>query len=196
MPQNCFLATLLTWSLRRWAAAVAGGVGTFLLIGLSTAIIENPVFGRSIPPTTWSMNVLIATSVLSGLLMATYVRNTGPALVRASQVDEIGADPRSARRGAVGGLLAYFAVGCPVCNKLALIALGSTGAVQYFAPVQPYLAAAGILALVWALIVRLRGEMTCAFGTRQADAPTADVPEEPELAGVRELFRPERRPGS
>ena len=195
MPQNCFLATLLTWPLRRWLAAAAGGLATFLLIGLSTAIIPNPLFGRSIPPTAWSMNVLIATSVLSGLLMATYVRNTGPALVRAAAVDPVAADPANARKGAIGGLLAYFAVGCPVCNKLALIALGSTGAVQYFAPVQPYLAAAGLLALIWALVVRLRGEMTCALGTRRvAPAATREPEQEQALAGASELFRPERRP--
>ncbi|HEX6886496.1 MAG TPA: hypothetical protein VF143_00205, partial [Candidatus Nanopelagicales bacterium] len=147
MGQHCFLATLLTWSLRRWL--VAGGVGivTLLTMGLPTAVIANPVFGRSIAPTTWAMDVLIATSALAGLLTSTYVRNDGPALVRSENTAGIAADPRSARRGALGGLLAYLAIGCPVCNKVVLIALGATGAVRIFAPVQPYLAALGLIAL-------------------------------------------------
>lgn len=168
MPQNCFLATLLTWSLRRWVVAVATGLGTFLLLGLPTAVIANPLFGRTIPPTPWAFRVLVVTSVLAGLLTATYVRNEGPAPVRAPSA-AVTADPRSARRGALGGLLAYLAIGCPVCNKVVLVALGSTGAVRLFAPVQPYLAAAGLVALIWALGVRLRGEMVCAWSPRKVD---------------------------
>lgn len=162
--QSCFLSTFLTWSLRRWVAALIVGGATYLLLGLVTAVIPNPVFGRSIPPTDWAAGVLLITSVLTGLLVATYVRNDGPAPVRPAVVEPM-ADGRQAKRGAIGAALAYFAIGCPVCNKLVLIALGSTGAVQFFAPVQPYLAVAGIVVLAWALITRLRGEMTCALGT-------------------------------
>jgi hypothetical protein len=129
--------------------ALVVAVATFVVLGLSTAVIPNPVFGRSIPPTSWAMNVLIATSVLTGLLTATYVAASTPS----------GLD----RKGTLGAFLAYLAIGCPVCNKLALLALGTSGAVQFFAPMQPYLAAGGILALLWALSVRLRGEMTCGW---------------------------------
>ena len=170
MGQSCFLSTFLTWSPRRWAAAVLAGLATFLVLGAVTAVIPNPVFGRSIPPTDWATEVLIITSVLSGLLFATYVRNDGPAPMRPAVVDPL-PDQRPAKRGAVGAALAYFAIGCPVCNKLVLVALGSTGAVQFFAPVQPYLAVAGIIVLAWALIVRLRGEMTCALGTAPVPQP-------------------------
>jgi hypothetical protein len=62
-------------------------------------------------------------------------------------------------RGAVvGGILSFVAVGCPVCNKLALLALGYSGALAWFAPVQPYLAVAGIALLYWALSRRLRND--------------------------------------
>lgn len=152
MPQNCFLATLLTWRPRRWIAAAVVAAGTFLLLGLPTAVIPNPVFGREIPPTDWALEVLVVSSVLSGLLFATYIRNDTVSTIR---------DERPARGGAIGAFLAYLAIGCPVCNKLALIALGSTGAIQFFAPIQPYLGALGIVVLSWALIVRLRGELVC-----------------------------------
>jgi hypothetical protein len=78
-------------------------------------------------------------------------------------MDSVITDESSAKLGSVGGFLAYLAVGCPVCNKLALIALGSTGAIQYFAPVQPYLGAAGLLLLMYALRKRLVNESQCAL---------------------------------
>ena len=65
------------------------------------------------------------------------------------------------RAGGVGGLLSFFAVGCPTCNKLVVVALGSTGALDWFAPAQPLLAGLSIAMLVWALRSRLRGEASC-----------------------------------
>ena len=84
---------------------------------------------------------------------------------------------RAQSKGTAGALLAYLAIGCPVCNKLALIVLGASGAVQFFAPMQPYLAAAGIIALLWALSVWLRGEMTCGW------SPPVDQPTQTERLG-------------
>ena len=42
-----------------------------------------------------------------------------------------------------------------------LLALGYTGALQWFGPIQPYLGAFGVVLLAWALWVRLRGEVAC-----------------------------------
>jgi hypothetical protein len=174
---NCFLAAFLTWSVRRWVVAASVAAGTYLFFGLSTAVLANPVFGRTVPPTTWAPNVLIVTAILSGLLTATYVRNDGPALIRlkpveapsdspiAQAIDPIidpAAGSRTARFGAAGSLLAYLAIGCPVCNKIALLLLGSTGALNLYAPIQPYMGAIGIALLAVALVVRLRGEVSCA----------------------------------
>ena len=163
----CFLSALLTWRPRRWLAAVLGGLATFVLLGVTTAVIPNPVFGRSIAPTDWAMEVLVITSVLSGLLFASYVRNEARALEPAD---------KGSRWGTAGGLLAYLAIGCPVCNKVVLIALGSTGAVQFFAPVQPYLGAIGIAVLAVALIVRLRGELVCSLPGRPRAESTPELP--------------------
>jgi hypothetical protein len=71
-------------------------------------------------------------------------------------------DHPSSRRGDLaGGLLTYFAVGCPVCNKLVLLALGSAGAMTWFEPFQPVLQVAAVVLLLWALRSRLRGELSC-----------------------------------
>ena len=165
MGNTCFMAAFLTWSVRRWVVATAVAGGTYLFFGLSTAVLANPVFGRSVPPTPWAPEVLIVTAVLSGLLTATYVRNDGPAPIRLEAVaaaTDTTAASRTARAGAAGSLLAYLAIGCPVCNKIALLLLGTTGALNLYAPIQPYLGAIGIALMTLALIIRLRGEVSCA----------------------------------
>ncbi len=140
---------LEAWPRRRWVVAFVGAVATVLVMGLPTAMIPNPVFGREIPTTWWAWPALLLTAALSGLLGATYVR--GPA-----------GPEQVSRTGVVGGVLTYLAVGCPVCNKLALLALGYTGALTWFAPAQPWLALAGIGLLGYALHRRLGGEVACA----------------------------------
>lgn len=151
MPSG-HLETLRTWTPRRWAAAGLATLATVLLIGLPTVLIPNPVFGREIPMTWWAWPTLVAAALLSGLLAATYVRAPQPMA---------GTDEQGSRRGMLGGVLTFFAVGCPVCNKAVLLAIGSAGAMQWFAPVQPFLAVAAVVALAWALHARLRGERSC-----------------------------------
>jgi hypothetical protein len=71
---NC-LSALLLWSPKRWIVAVVTAVATGVLISLPTAIIENPFFGRDVAVTSWSIPVVILTAVISGLIVATYIRN-------------------------------------------------------------------------------------------------------------------------
>ena len=142
------LATLGSWTLRRWAAAAATTVLVTLLVAIPTDLIDTPVFGRAIPPTWWSWPALVISAVLGGLLAATYV-------------NPVSTDEPAQRGGYAGGLLTYFAVGCPVCNKLVLLALGSAGAVTWFEPVQPVLQVAATALLAYALLKRLRGERFC-----------------------------------
>lgn len=131
---------------------VSVAVLTYFVIALPTAVVENPVFGREIGVTSWSVTVIVISSILTGLLTATYVKN-----------DFSDENPRQLKIGGAGALLSYFAVGCPVCNKLALIALGYSGAIQYFAPIQPYLAVVGIALLAYSLRMRLNNEYSCSL---------------------------------
>lgn len=167
--------TVLDWPARRWAVAAAAAVGFALVIAVPTALIDTPLFGREIPPTWWAWPSLIASSILGGLLAATYVRDPamlpavvdGGSMVRGRSGDdhETDEDRSNRRRGTVGGLLTFFAVGCPVCNKLVLIALGSAGALTWFEPIQPLLQAAAVGLLGWALVARLEGERSCPLPT-------------------------------
>lgn len=144
-------SVLRAWPAQRWLWAGVGTASTVVLVGLPTVLIPNSVFARAVPVTWWAWPVLIITAVLAGLLGATYIRDNGTP----------GEKP-SSRVGMLGGVLSYLAVGCPVCNKIALLALGYSGALRWFAPAQPWLAAAGVGLLAYAFHRRLRGEVACA----------------------------------
>lgn len=146
------LRALRAWGPRQITVAAGATIAVALAIGIPTVLIPNPVFGREIAVEPWSYPAWILTSVLAGMLAATYVRVSGP--------DTPEAAPAS-RAGLAGGLLTWFAVGCPVCNKLVLLALGYTGALTWFAPLQPILAAAGVALTAVAVVWRLSGQMAC-----------------------------------
>lgn len=173
---------LLLWDRRRIASAVAAAAGSAVVIGLATVLIPNSLFARDIPPVWWDYPVWILTAVLLGMLIATYLRTEsaserganspapaaeggasclGSARVSSSSGPDSASESRSGVLGGVGGVLGWFAVGCPVCNKIALLALGYTGALTYFAPLQPLLAAVSVVLLLVAVIIRLRGQYSC-----------------------------------
>lgn len=161
---RAIFGTLVLWPSRRWfvAASVAGL--TFLVVAVPTALIATPFFTREIPPTWWSYPVLTVSAVLAGLVTATYVAYPSGAEPAAS----------TSRWGAVGGILTFFAVGCPVCNKIVLLALGASGAMRFFEPVQPILAVASIALLAWALYARVKRERSCRVVMRSTTRTTAN----------------------
>jgi len=151
---------LRLWTGSQVRAAIVSGVVVALVIGTATVLIPNPVFGREIAPVWWNYPVWLVTSALSGMLIATYVRRR-PAGAAATAADGEEPHPRGSRMGMAGGILAWFAVGCPVCNKIALLALGYSGAITWFAPLQPILALGALILTGVALVGRLRGQVAC-----------------------------------
>ena len=147
------LQAVRQWTGRKWLWALAFSALFLALMGASTVLIPNQFFTREIAAVWWNYPVWFVTSVAAGMLAATYVR--APVGERSREAT------RSARFGMAGGFLAWFAVGCPVCNKIALLALGYTGALTWFAPFQPVLAVLALVFTVGALVVRLRGEVSC-----------------------------------
>ena len=78
----------------------------------------------------------------------------------------------------LGGLVAFLAIGCPICNKIVLVLLGTTGALQFFAPIQPLLGAASVVLLAatlgWRLRARARGCARCAVASSGPAIPLVD----------------------
>lgn len=151
---------LRSWTARRWAITTAVAALTIIIIGIPTVLIPNPIFSRDVPVTWWAWPALIVTAILAGMVTATYVRSP--------LADE--PKDRQGKLGMLGGILGFFAVGCPVCNKLVLIALGTTGAMQYFAPIQPLIAVVSVGLLAWALYARITKENACPMPSATASA--------------------------
>jgi hypothetical protein len=153
---------LRRWAGRQFAVAALAALVVAAFIGVPTDVIPNPVFGRPVPVTWWSYPTLVVTALLGGLLVGTYVRRDEPGIDE-PLTGEPGIDVVDvpSRNGGIAGLLSFFAVGCPVCNKVVIVALGATGARQWFEPIQPVLAVASIVLLAWALRARLRSADTC-----------------------------------
>ena len=132
----------------RQATALAGGIAATglygLAVGIPTDMVPNPWFTRMLAPTAWSYLFWILPAILVGLLAATYV------WPRAAVC------PVGPRVGA-GGVLSYLAVGCPICNKLVVGLLGTSGAISYFRPAQPLIGVGATLLLAYAVWLRTAG---------------------------------------
>lgn len=123
-------------------AALAAGVAA-LVIGVPTDVIPNPWFTRMTPVRTLDVLLLPPTALLLGALFALPVRG-GPS------------EGRTGVAGFGSGMLGWFAIGCPICNKIVLAVAGVSGALTYFAPVQPILGISALVLAVVALAVRAR----------------------------------------
>jgi hypothetical protein len=73
--------------------------------------------------------VWVISAMLVGLTAATYLRVAG---MQATAPDR-------SRRAVCAILLSTFAVGCPIGNKLVVALIGVSGALSYWAPLQPIL---------------------------------------------------------
>jgi hypothetical protein len=137
-------------SLTRFNVLAAGAaIAYFLLVGVVTAVLPSPYFDRKLSVDLWNIVSLVVPALLFGPLAATY-------LVPWPNACRVGG------RAGAGGALSFFAAGCPVCNKLVVLAIGTTGAVEYFRPLQPWLGAMSIVLLGVALRSRWQARMKVA----------------------------------
>jgi hypothetical protein len=124
------------------AAALGASLLTMAVIGVTTDVISNPWFHRKVPVATFDWVTLIAISLLTGALVGTYF------LGQSSMV--------GTRVGAGSGVLGWFAVSCPLCNKVVLLVLGTSGATSIFEPLQPLLGGLAVVLALVALGMRIR----------------------------------------
>ena len=126
------------------AMGLGAALAAALAIGVPTAVLPNAFFTRMTPTRPQDILFLALTALLVGLIAATYAAPTAP-------------NPSASEaRLTGGGLLSFLAIGCPVCNKLVVLALGVGGALRWFEPVQPLLGVASLALLAFAAWSRLR----------------------------------------
>jgi hypothetical protein len=148
------------WSPRHYAAATVAGVVWLVLSGIPTDILDTPLFVRMTPVEWWNYPFWVAGAILVGLLAATYVPAASADLLDGTQGGKL-----------LGvGILTVFAVGCPVCNKLVVLALGAGGAMTYFAPLQPILGFLSVGLLLYALHARLVSTKACSIGLSKPES--------------------------
>ena len=148
MTSGAIAWQVASWPARRWLVVAAATVLAAVFLGVPTDLLPTPLFRRMSPIPWWDYPIWVASAALAGLIAATYDGSSG--VVSGREKAEVG-----------GGLLSYLAVGCPSCNKLAVLALGAGGTSSYFAPVQPFLGLLGLGVLAATLTWRLCGLASC-----------------------------------
>lgn len=134
------LAALSVFDRRAWLFAMAGFFATLPVLGIPTAIIDNPLFSRMTPTRTQDYLIWAATALLVGLIAGTFAASRG-----------------STQKGLLsGGLLSFLSIGCPICNKLVVALIGLSGALTFFAPLQLYLGLIAVGLLAWTLWIRMQ----------------------------------------
>ena len=148
--------------LRRALVGVVATVATALAIGIPTGIIQTSWYHRMTPVLWWNYPVWAISSILTGALVVTYVRDP-----------EVAVPTTQGGKGLVASVLSLFAVGCPICNKLVVMAIGVSGAVNWFAPIQPVLAIGSLGLLGYALWARRRTAIACRVPAQSPSSPLA-----------------------
>jgi len=126
---------------KAWVIATLAAAIGLVVIGLPTAIYENPFFVRMTPVRAQDYVIWVVSSALIGLTVGSYFA---------------GGSKAGEEKILSGGVLSVLAVGCPICNKPVVLLLGTSGALTFFAPVQVYIGIASVLLLGWTLLLRAK----------------------------------------
>lgn len=153
------------FGVRGWAAALAGGLATLFVIGAVAALFDNPIFGRQLAARPQDYVIWVITAVLGGLIVGTFALTP---------------DWSDEGKAASGGFLTTLAVGCPICNKVAVALLGTSGALNLFGPSQIFIGIGSLLLLTWTLLIRARAVVACPLdqGARSDQADARRLPDE------------------
>ena len=135
-------AQLQAWPMRRWLVAGMVAPLAAVLMGVPTGLVHTSLYTRMLPATWWDYPIWVVSAGLIGLLAATYVRAPDMS--------------QHVVRGVGGGVLSTFAIGCPICNKIIVALIGVSGALTYWAPLQPLIGVVSLLLLAATLAIRLR----------------------------------------
>ncbi len=126
-----------------WLRAIPYTLVAAVVIAVPSDLIDTPLFGRPVDTRPIDYVILTITAGLIGLIFAIRV----PRSELAESQDT---------RTVWGGFVSFLAVGCPVCNQAVVALIGTSGALSWWAPVQPFVGLAAIGLLGYTLRLRLR----------------------------------------
>ena len=131
-----------------WVRVVPYALLAGLVIGVPSDLINTRLFGRPVPVRAIDWLILVVSAFLIGLVFA--IRPETADLAIAEEVEKEGT------RTIWGGFVSFLAVGCPVCNQAVVALVGTSGALSWWAPVQPIVGALAVGVLLYTLRLRLR----------------------------------------
>ena len=108
----------------------AVSIGSFLLFGVVTGLLPNPVYVRMVPRTLFDYTFLILTSLFAGVYVAQ------------QSTTNHHKDDRLALGSTIVGFLAF---GCPICNVFLLALFSNSVLMTYLNPYRPLL---GVISIV------------------------------------------------
>ena len=106
---------------RRYLKAAIFSTGAFVLFGVVTGLIPNPLYIRQVPRTPLDYLFLTATAAFLGIYTL-------------QRTNHQRSDDKTATAGTVVGFLAF---GCPICNAFLLALFSSSALMTYFDPIRP-----------------------------------------------------------
>lgn len=134
-----------------WPRAVLFAGIAAVLIAVPSDLIDTPIFGRPVEVRWIDYVILAVTSALIGLILAIRPEPADPAV---SEEMAVTVD-RQGTRTVWGGFVSFLAVGCPVCNQAVVALIGVSGALSWWAPVQPFVGLLAVGLLLYTLRKRL-----------------------------------------
>ena len=127
-----------------WPRAAAFAFLAAVLIAVPADLIDTRFFGRPVDTKPIDYVILVVTAALIGLILG--IRPEVDAEVLEAQD----------RTTVWGGFVSFLAVGCPVCNQAVVALVGTSGALSWWAPVQPVVGLVAVGLLLYTLRTRLR----------------------------------------
>lgn len=137
------LARLRALPASTWLRSVPLALVAAVLIAVPADLIDTPLFGRPVDTRPIDYVILAVTASLIGLILA----------IRPEESEQ---SERQETRTVWGGFVSFLAVGCPVCNQAVVALVGTSGALGWWAPVQPLVGLLAIALLLHTLRLRLR----------------------------------------
>ncbi len=131
-----------------WPRAALFGAIAAVLIAVPSDLIDTPIFGRPVAVRWIDYVILAVTSALIGLIFA--IRPEPAASTELAAATE-----RQGTGSIWGGFVSFLAVGCPVCNQAVVALVGVSGALSWWAPVQPFVGLLAVALLLYTLRKRL-----------------------------------------